>query len=875
MFAKANRNFLLLLPALLIISEVCWSASPVVLQPSADLRVPAGDDFATQVLGDPWDFDSIHDTFSPNARDLANQQVTGGIYRFDTVDGDNTGSTKAQFWLIHPGLQNAQRLVSESRNPETGRRLFTREKFPIDPSRYRYLTTRVRYSSAGPSALTSRQSLVVYYFEDETSIGKAEYGGTMPLGIEPNEWITVSIDLATNVDPRWTESWSEMPQVEGLRIDPASQPGVHVEIDWIRLTAEPAPGERVSVTWQGNGAEDYAISARSLDIAGAEAVELLAGVAGTSADISLGKLPAGNYRLEITGQGETGLGTAQISVNDVPRVEVLSPSIKGDQERAYGVVATSNPWASIDAGDIEEVLGFDSFTFDNPVGTFYGRPTTSRGRLLMNTPVPIDTALYRMLCFESEILGEENIGLGSVTKILWGNKRSYLTTPSPVIAHEQMNEYCLGDMADVRIDPGSPVQAENAWIGAVDNIRFDPHEFARTSECDTQPDPEECRDVRFASMVLAPFHRADPAFTFTWSDSDGDDNAWIELYLDDDLIPGNTSVSEEFLLLEVDEDDPSDALEWMATGVPDGLWNVYVVTGDGLNSSTRYASGPLLIGQPDTATVVVTEPNGTGDQVKAGREYGLNDRLNQWDMDHSELDLERVKNVDSLSLSDGVFSGTTANNQSQFILMTSDAGDPDIITSIYRYLTMKVRVAGGDRTNFLQVFFSDSPEFNPTIYDYGNTPGIPLTDEDWKIVTIDLYQDTVGSGPNAWTDFPSVRSIRIDPTNAKGAFFEFDWVTLSAAPNTSTDFTVHWLAENTGASVFDIYLKDAHGDRFRLQSGMPAETRHYTFNMAHLVLGEYFIEVSANPGPTDLSSGPIELVETLVIPGLLFSDGFE
>jgi hypothetical protein len=224
------------------------------------------------------------------------------------------------------------------------------------------------------------------------------------------------------------------------------------------------------------------------------------------------------------------------------------PNIKGEQSLGYGAAVNSNPWSEIDPGDVELVLGYESFSYSDPVGSLTGRPEADSSRVLMNTPVPIDTSYYRMLCFEVEIMGPRDIGTGSVTKVLWGNFRSKLTTPSPVIPQDGLNEYCVGDMAELRIDPFSPEGAEDAWIGTIDHIRFDPHEFPRSSECNSNPSPEVCRDIRFGSMILAPFHRANPGFTFQWNDFDDDDDALVEIWLDDDKVSGNTSGSTEHLV---------------------------------------------------------------------------------------------------------------------------------------------------------------------------------------------------------------------------------------------------------------------------------------------------------------------------------------
>jgi hypothetical protein len=865
----------LLAPLLLLLPMLASASPPTVLEPAGnDDRVPTGYDFATQELGDPWDMDRLEDTFTPNADDIVNESIERGIYSFDSVEDGNTGVSDAKFWLIHPGLNNTQRLVSESRNPLTGRRLFTREKHPIDTAQYRYLTARVRMTSATAAPLTGNQRFIVYYFEDATSIGNALFGSSSAFLVPPNEWTIVHLDLATEFDPDAPEKWSQLPKVEGLRIDPTSKPDVHVEVDWIRLTAEPGPEEYFTVDWSGNGAPEYVISASAEGVADAVAYELATGVAGTAFDVSLSVLPPGNYRIEVSGAGETGASPGVVLVNDPPLIDFSAPNIKGDQSLGFGAMANSNHWSEIDVGDIDEVLDFEYHSFAEPVGSFAGRPTGNTSRLLMNVPVPIDTAYYRMLCFESEIKGPIDIGAGSVTKVLWGNKRADLTTPSPVIAREGLNEYCVGDMTALRIDPFSPPEAEGAWVGPINNIRFDPHEFPRSVECTNNPSPEACRDVRLDSFVLAPFHRANPTFTFRWSDSDADDDAEVEIWLDDDRIPGNTKTSTEHHIGSATENDAADSLLWMpAADIQDGTWNVYGVISDGFNTTLRYAGGPLVKGSPPVAAVRIAEPDGISDMVVAGAEYGLHQRKDPWDMDSHELNLALARNIDSVKLAGGLFSGTASSNASQFILMTTNEGDSEINPADYRYITMKMRLSGVTDTHFVQVFFSTDPGFDPPTA--GFTSGIPVSEGEWSLVTFDLATGIHPNSPATWLGSPAVRSIRIDPTTKSGTQIEIDWITLSAPPQPSTAYTVRWAAENTGTSTFDLSLVDTSGHQFPLATGLPSTQDMFTVNLSHLILGGYFIRLTASPGPSALSPGAIRLVEELPDVGGLFEDSFE
>ena len=858
-----------------LLTGIVLAAPPVVIEPSSLTRLAAGNDFATQVLGDPWDFDRIEDTFTPNSLEIVNEAVEDGIYSFETIQTDLDGVSRAQFWLIHPGVFYSQLLVSQDRNPDSGLPLFTREKFSIDPVEYRYLTARVRMSSATAEPLEKNQGFVVYYFEDSTSIGNALYGNSRPFSVRPNEWTIVEIDLSTNVDDSGPESWSSMPQVDGLRIDPTSRPDIRVEIDWIRLTSAPVSAdEAITVDWQDNGAESYSVSARALDDPDAPALELAAEVSGGPVEAELGRLPPGDYQIEVTGDGETGISPGVAAVNEVPLVNITRPNIKGDQSRGYGLAANSNSWADIDPEDVAEVLGFESWSFTNPPGSLTGRPVTESSRVLMNTPVPIDTAFYRMLCFEVEVSGPRDILRGSVTKILWGNFRAKLTTSKPVITQEGLNEYCVGDMDQFEVDPLGPVGADNEWAGPINYIRFDPHEFLRTSACDLSPSPENCRDVRFDSLVLAPFHSANPDFVFQWEDSDADDNATLHFWLDDDNVPGNTPQSLEYLIGSANENASTDELIWMPPSeIEDGQWYVYAVADDGLNRAVRYASGPLQLGSAPTAAVVVDNPDGIDDTLVAGDEYSLHDRDNPWDMDDNEIDLTAELGISDFSLSGGLLSGTASTSDPNFVLMSTANGDPEIDPLKYRYMTMKIRATNVAGPHFVQLFFGDDPQLAPS--GLGFTSGKPIDENAWSFITFDLYEDMAGNSPRDWLDFSTIRGLRVDPTTKAGTRFEIDWITLSAAPKAQTAYTVQWSTENMGFSTYDVFILDSAGQRWEVAEGLSRDTRSFTTNFSHLPLGSYFAEVVARPGPVALSKGAIDLVRSINVTPPIFADGFE
>ncbi len=111
-------------------------------------------------------------------------------------------------------------------------------------------------------------------------------------------------------------------------------------------------------------------------------------------------------------------------------------------------------------------------------------------------------------------------------------------------------------------------------------------------------------------------------FTIQWEDSDGDSNATIELYYDDDNTGENGTRINLEDIFEDPDGDTEDAYEWDISdpALLGGTWYIYAIISDETESLTVYADGSVTIG-----TVVGTENNDTLDGTHAVDDviYGL------------------------------------------------------------------------------------------------------------------------------------------------------------------------------------------------------------------------------------------------------------
>lgn len=838
---------------LLLVVNTVVAAPPVVLQPDGvNDRVATGVDYATSEIGDPWDMDGVGDMAINESVDLDGESFVSGIYSATTTPNPSNPSTsRAHFWPIFPGLQVAVRL-------ENG------HKFPIDTSKYRYFSAKVRMTdlNGGPPG---NQPFLVYFFEDAFSVAGGTFGNTSAKLIPEEQWTIVEFDMYNDVPSSF--KWLDFPTVEGLRVDPTNNPDVLVEVDWIRLTAEPVTATNFEVQWTGNGAASYTITAHPVD--GSTSLELATGVTGTSASVGLAALPPGDYDIEVRGGGESGFSQGPVSVNDPPLITFTDPDIKGDQSRSYGIVVNGNDWQFLDSGDVERIEDFISHSYSTPPGSFYGRPDGSTSRIIFETPVEVDTQLYRMVCFRLQVFGPRDVGGGSVAKLYFGDVPSMLTSSGPFIVHAGMNEYCTGDMKDLVTLPATP-PGETQWIGALENFRIDPHEFQLSSECTTSPSPENCREIELDSMVLAPFDQAHPTFDMSWISTDADDNATIDVYLDLDQIPG--SGNETLVFTGNENSDSGFTINESVTS--NGTYFVYGEVDDGLNSNIKYADGPLVLGPAETTDIEIIQPDGLNDLVMVADEYALHDLGNAWDFsDAGDVNAARSANITNDTISGGIFSATSTSNGALFMLVHPDDGQPAMSTTAYRYLTVKMRASGNVGQQFFQVLFNQTGSFGGAQLK-GITEGVALPENEWTQFTVDLLNDLDVTSSLTWDSASTMAALRIDPTNKTGATFEIDWITLTGAPTAASDYDIIWsTADAIDGATLNVSLVDALGYAHPVATGLSPDVSNFTASLTRLPLGNYHAQIEAIPGPVRLSNGPLSVV--LTTDDAIFDDDFE
>lgn len=544
-------------------------ALTVTAPPSGASTLPAGDDFATQMISDPWDMENLQDIDTDESTNLTAQTFSSGLF------SATASACAASFWPQFTGY--GSQIVAVKRGP----------RYPIDTAVYRYFTIKFKTS-------TAQQDRVLFFKNGDTSV-TGNYGSSVFQSAPTNQWTIHTWDLYNDVyttNPYF--AWTSFSQVQGIRFDPCNSGSPTIQVDWIRLTAPPSASQRYTVTWSDTVGTTYTLTA--IDNADNSRFQLDAGVSGSSDSVDMSRLAPGNYRIEVSRSSPAATATSPglIHINAPPQVALTAPSIRGEIAQSYAVTELGGQWGPIINGTIFQATpNFANISYAG--GVFSGRPTTFDPQFIMKTTGhPINASLYRSACFKMQVFGTRDVGTGSVARLFWANS-SGVTTTKDIVLDSGLNEYCMPDLADTTV---VPLDSGGPWTGSLDYFRMDPHEFPVSAQCTSAPSAANCHDVQLNSISVSPFATANPNYTFAWTLADADNGAAvIDLYLDPDTNPDNGN---EILIHGQTAATGSGQFVHTGSGsVPSGTYHALIVADDGYNAVSQYAGGPIIVTTSD------------------------------------------------------------------------------------------------------------------------------------------------------------------------------------------------------------------------------------------------------------------------------------
>ena len=259
----------------------------------------------------------------------------------------------------------------------------------------------------------------------------------------------------------------------------------------------------------------------------------------------------------------------------------------------YATTVLGNPWDMNSAADIQ-LTGSDYLTNLSFTGGVMHATNTNNDPIVTllfttNNAVPIDTSRFRYLTYRLQVDGPYDLGAGSVARIFWSSDALMsgftATTSQDIIVWPGMNTYSL-DLAPLSAatDGGlEPVGVQEPWTAAPKrHLRLDPHEFP-------EPRTFHIEDVKLTAKPVA---GASFTITFLAADRDGDSGT-VSLYYDADTNPANGRT-----LIASGIPRAAGQFVWNTSVVPLGEFYIYAEISDGIQTTTRYSTVPVVVNRP-------------------------------------------------------------------------------------------------------------------------------------------------------------------------------------------------------------------------------------------------------------------------------------
>jgi hypothetical protein len=670
-----------------------------------------GADFATTVLGDPWDFtertDWVHmfsDNEAGNSAWTGTPTQTGGVFR-----GISSGAAPSVH-LLYQGVDGALNTVGRSG-------VLT----PIDAGRYRRLSLRVRRSVGTPD---SQDRLAAFWFPNTSLAGGGfalwqtrgiyagfQHANMMPVTAQTGATYQIyRVDLDAPLQGSGA-AWTGL--VRGLKVRlgwSSTIQNAAIDLDWIRLTERGNSAAIRRLQWAGLGGR---VVLRATHAQSGDVIQIYPeGTSGAVdfADNSLldwdyGYLPPGTWT--ITAQGSNASRTVTLNIDAAPVMTVLEPNAEGGRDFATTVIGDA--WDLTNVQDIQRnnarLHQITSASFDENGLLGVTRGGTYASGCVNDScpdsfvqflddgfgfgPAAIDANTYHRLSFTLDYDHHElMVGnvlsntWGGVARVAWARSDGTGYTPATitqdiVLVDGGPTRYTM-DLASFVNDSTLENPIATLWNGQVGTFRIDINES------------EVARSFRLSDVTIT----ADDApngsgfFPIRWQIADatytagvangGGGDATVALYYDTDLNPASGRV-----LIASGVNAASGLHYWNMAGLAPGVYHVYAIVTDGAGSSQgRYSGGPVRI----TATIPAAtdgNSNGLGDAWET--KYGVTNPSGDDDTDGvSNLAEYRAGTHPRLSNSWTLPEGSTGFFAERIALANPDSVPADVTLTFLR-----------------------------------------------------------------------------------------------------------------------------------------------------------------------------------------------
>jgi hypothetical protein len=595
--------------------------------PVVNVVVNEGDDYFTDVLNDPADFDKRRDMLWEEQYEENSIGVNNGVWSATTI-----GSA-----AVHPIYQGAHGPVgTQLQGAALVGNLGT--AFPLDTNKY------TSFSAISSIGLSSERSIKAIGwtkgFEDpflgdtaQKHIWEDHYQTNTNPQIKhgSGENVLDVVDLSKN------DAWSGY--VTGVIYDqsPGAASGVVESYSMFRFF-DPDSSPEQTVSWSYSGLPSYAggihyvpqVSVYIDSDTGGYDGALLARVPlyndSGSNNLTSGHgsftfptaaLPPGDHhfylRLTDNVDNDTLLKasgySSKLSINAKPKIVFTNPSYISGED--FATAKLGNPWDFNNESDVTNLVLPDSAVgkqFKDAVlesgylkGTAFIPEGVSQSeteaQVWLNTSFPILTSKYKYLTFKMELDSSgygniaEKLGEGWMARVAWFNTGFPQdgSVTNDIVIYEGLNSYSV-DLSKVSLEHEETSVPNSGWdsIPQATFLRLDPTEINKDTIF-------KLHDVKLTANPEPDYTSDEFEIKFELSAKSS-----VEFYIDE-----NSSGYDGSLLGAANFESGSDNVyKFSTTELPLGEHFIYAkVTGENESSSFQYAEVPFVIREPEPASV--------------------------------------------------------------------------------------------------------------------------------------------------------------------------------------------------------------------------------------------------------------------------------